>query len=373
MKKYLILFALAFLIIPSLDVGAVVVTTPYTTQNITRIDSVYNDNGDYTYSASAISGTYWNIPIYEMPKNLKFAPSGNTPSLYFNNSDYFTDYTTFNIFAWNNWSGYCTNTSSMDLTFEIYSGTGFWTDNTLPSFYFQFIEGSKVYNCTHTILDNQKVKVQCDGVPTTQGTMTTAIQLVFNGRKVNSGLISTSLAMKQDVGFVCQNTNGDIISNANQNKNDIINNQNQNKQEIIDNQNKNQAQTNEKLDNIDDTLTDTTVPSADGLSGSAGWLPPGPVDSLLTLPLTMLQNVSNNLTGQCQSVTLPLPFVHKNITLPCLKDVYSQIDGLSIWIESIGVIASAFILFGYLINLYNFVESVSSLKDTGYFKKWGGS
>ena len=145
---------------------------------------------------------------------------------------------------------------------------------------------------------------------------------------------------------------------------------------IIDNQikdtNKKLDDTNKKLDDVKGTITDESDPKLDALKNSSGWLPAGPLDSILNLPLSFLNNLSTNLSKTCQPVVLPLPFVDKNLSLPCLNTIYSQIEGLSVWINSIGVIASVFILFTYLINLYKWVDDTLTFRENNYIDNWGG-
>lgn len=140
----------------------------------------------------------------------------------------------------------------------------------------------------------------------------------------------------------------------------------------LDDVNKNQKETNKKIDDVKGAITSEDGPKLDGLNNSAGWLPAGPLDSILNLPLSFLQNLFTNLSKTCQPVILPLPFVNKNLELPCLNSIYSQIDGLSAWINTISVIASAFILFTYLINLYKWVDDTLTFRENNYIDNWGG-
>lgn len=142
--------------------------------------------------------------------------------------------------------------------------------------------------------------------------------------------------------------------------------------EKLDDLNKTQQDTNKKLDDVKGSITSEDGPKLDGLNNSAGWLPAGPLDSILNLPLSFLQNLFTNLSKTCQPVSLPLPFVNKNLQLPCLNSIYSQIEGLSTWINTIGVIASAFILFTYLINLYKWVDDTLTFRENNYIDNWGG-
>lgn len=131
-------------------------------------------------------------------------------------------------------------------------------------------------------------------------------------------------------------------------------------------------ETNNKLNDINSSITDSSSPDLDGLKNTAGWLPEGPIDSILNLPLTLLNSLTTNLSKSCTPVELPLPYIDKTLTLPCLSTIYPQIDGLSIWINSISVIASAFILFQYLMNLYKWVDDTLSFRENNFIDNWTG-
>ena len=128
--------------------------------------------------------------------------------------------------------------------------------------------------------------------------------------------------------------------------------------EIIINQNN---QTNEKLDNIKDYLEDDTVPNLEILGDSAGWLPAGPLDSVLNLPLTMMNNLLTNLGRTCSTLKVKLPFVNENIEIPCIESLMEKMNALVLW-RWIGRIASVIILYSYLMNLYAWVDKVLTLR-----------
>ena len=135
--------------------------------------------------------------------------------------------------------------------------------------------------------------------------------------------------------------------------------------------------TNEKLDDLNKNLTDETSPNLNGLENSAGWLKPGPVDSIINLPLTLLNNLQTNLGNTCNPVNVKLPYVNKDINLPCISAIYKQINGLDTWFQGIGVIAAAFILYRYFMYLYNRIDDTLSFRENnmqGYFDDsiWGG-
>lgn len=135
--------------------------------------------------------------------------------------------------------------------------------------------------------------------------------------------------------------------------------------------------TNDKIDDVNKNITDETAPNLNGLQNSAGWLKPGPVDSIINLPLTLLNNLQTNLGNTCNPVTVTLPYVDKDISLPCITSIYKQIEGLDIWFQGVGVIAAAFILYKYFMYLYNRVDDTLSFRENnmqGYFDDslWGG-
>lgn len=146
---------------------------------------------------------------------------------------------------------------------------------------------------------------------------------------------------------------------------------------IIDNQNKNQQQTNDRLDDVNDNLKDldNTLNSTDGpsnledIADIAGYFPAGPIDSILNLPLSFAQNLLNSIQGQCSPVELPLPFIGGQLTIPCINDLYSQIRGLDILINSIGIIGGVLILYNYLCHLKDWLDSVLTLSIR---TDWGG-
>ena len=121
-------------------------------------------------------------------------------------------------------------------------------------------------------------------------------------------------------------------------------------------------ETNDKLDGIQGALTDSSSPDTSGLENSAGWLPAGPLDSILNLPLTMLNSLTNSLGKTCAPLNLTLPYVNKNIQIPCLSTIFAQITGVNGLWTWVGTIASILILYNYLLNLYAWVDKVLTLR-----------
>lgn len=137
---------------------------------------------------------------------------------------------------------------------------------------------------------------------------------------------------------------------------------------------KEQEKTNQKLDNINSSLTDSSPISLDKLNDTTGWLPAGPVDSILNLPLSLLNNLSTNLSKQCTPISLNIPFLDKNNTLvlPCLANTLSEnVEGFDTFYSWLGLVVSCLLLYRYLMSLYVWVDNVLMLRLEMY-EDFGG-
>lgn len=125
-----------------------------------------------------------------------------------------------------------------------------------------------------------------------------------------------------------------------------------------------------------DFLKDDSSPSVDTsvLSGASGWLPPGPVDSVLTLPITLAQNVVNIFTGQnqCRPIVLPFDFLGAgtSLSIPCLSSYLNQAGANVIW-NTVGLVISAFMYYYTLRWLYKFIDDTLTLRENSG-TMWGG-
>lgn len=158
-----------------------------------------------------------------------------------------------------------------------------------------------------------------------------------------------------------------ITNNNNQNTESIINNQNNNTQQIISEQ----QNTTQAIEDLNESITSETPPNLSSLNNSAGWLPAGPVDSIVNLPLALLNNINTNLSKTCQPVILHIPLVDRDLPIPCITTLYEQM-GIMTWVNAIGAIASAFILFSYFVRLYKWVDDTLTFRENNYIDNWGG-
>lgn len=93
----------------------------------------------------------------------------------------------------------------------------------------------------------------------------------------------------------------------------------------------NQKETNQKLEDLNDSVKDTndTIKDSDTseASGEADSFFSGfttdthGLTSIITAPLTLIGNITSS---SCSPLQVPLPFVDKNISLPCMSTIYKK-------------------------------------------------
>lgn len=109
-----------------------------------------------------------------------------------------------------------------------------------------------------------------------------------------------------------------------------------------------------------------------GLSNTVGWLPDGPVDSILNLPLNMLSSLNVSLSKSCTPLDLTIPFVNKTFQIPCISTLYDQISGFNTLWTWIGTIVSVLMLYTYLLRLYKWVDDTLTFRENNEIDNWGG-
>lgn len=120
-----------------------------------------------------------------------------------------------------------------------------------------------------------------------------------------------------------------------------------------------QKETNEKLDNINDSITNDEIDSsaAGGFFGDYEDNDYG-LSSIITAPLQFIQNLNNN---QCSSLTLPLPYVDQNLTLPCMTTIYSEHFGSLFTLYQ--AITTGFIAYWVSVRIFALVKGFKDPED----------
>lgn len=126
-----------------------------------------------------------------------------------------------------------------------------------------------------------------------------------------------------------------------------------------------------KIDDLNENITSPNVPNQSELAtklDTTGWLKPGPVDSIINMPLNLINNLLSSLNNNtCSQLVIDIPYLkNKQLIIPCISTLYERM-GLSSLFNSIGVVASAFILFRYLVGFYKWVDDTLSFRE----QNWG--
>lgn len=150
---------------------------------------------------------------------------------------------------------------------------------------------------------------------------------------------------------------------ANVTNQDIIDNANQNTDDIISNNNDNQQQTNERLDEINDTLTDSNVsiPSDSFSDFNSSIATNGNITNLVLLPVTLFTKLAGSISGQCNTYSFGSLY-GKELYLPCVKP--EDYLGSTIW-TFVDVVSSSFMLFYIAKAMYKAFSNFSNLKEGG--------
>lgn len=313
------------------------------TYNVGSPDTNCTFKSSYTATGTAIS---YSMPVYVNQFNTRIYGSNN---IYFGGNTYQVSITyvlqpTQNRKDMVNWF----NTSTVSIALSKTNSASDSSSSFVDSFRFNcsMVEDAENrYTCVYTFTPNDDVNFI-----RILHTLNQPERFYFTYANVRSDIVITY-------------SNG--VSGAIDNQTTVIQNQTD---KIVDEQ----KNTTDAVKDLTDAITDDSSPDLSEMENVAGWLPPGPVDSIITLPLTLLNSVSSALNGTCNEVKLPIPFLtNQYITLPCMSQVYSSM-GVDDIMNYIGWVSSTIILFSYLVNLYKWVDNILSLRENADLPgNWG--
>ncbi len=105
---------------------------------------------------------------------------------------------------------------------------------------------------------------------------------------------------------------------------DMIISQNEALQDSLNDMVGKQDETNEKLDDLKDSITSDDTSGADSQASnffSSFESNDFGLTGIITAPLNLISNI---VSSNCSPLSLPLPFVNKDLTLPCLMPIYQN-------------------------------------------------
>lgn len=135
-------------------------------------------------------------------------------------------------------------------------------------------------------------------------------------------------------------------------------------------------QTNQAIDEVNDTLNDDSVDD-NKISGSLGDMQnsysnpttSGPLSGFLLMPLTWIQSFLVP-SGACTSIELPLPYMNKTLTLPCMTAFWNSLGVLGTLIEMVWIAVVGTRIFNGLFLIVTEIKNPEPDKDMTLLKSW---
>ena len=154
---------------------------------------------------------------------------------------------------------------------------------------------------------------------------------------------------------------------------DIINNATANTTLIIQSLSQAQAQTSQKLDDLNDTMKDESAPSNSDVSSKASeWASLNasdtPISVMLLMPITLLNAYSNGLNGTCSPYNLGNLY-GTDLILPCIN--ISNYIGATLW-NVIDVLFSGLMIYAMGKKFVRIFNDFTNLRDNQVDELYGG-
>lgn len=110
----------------------------------------------------------------------------------------------------------------------------------------------------------------------------------------------------------------------------------------------------DSVNKVDDTLKDNNIQEAQDSAG--GFFNDFTTDthgltSIITAPLSLIESITSST---CSPLVIPLPYVDKDLTLPCMGEIYSNYFGSFLSIYQ--VITFGIVAYWVLVRIFNLVK-----------------
>lgn len=117
--------------------------------------------------------------------------------------------------------------------------------------------------------------------------------------------------------------------------------------------------TNKELGNLNDNLTDDSIDNSSANSFFDNYKDNDyGLSSVITAPLQFIQNLNSNV---CNELSVPLPYVNKNLKLPCMSSIYSNYFGS--FFTMYQAITTGFIAYWVAVRIFALVKGFKDPED----------
>lgn len=224
---------------------------------------------------------------------------------------------------------------NLDVNFQLYSAM-----RTTPIITFNdvacFVQTGQLTTSDNTVVPNALMNVKCESVPISAGYIEARF-LYTSQYGQNNGKWGVSKNFK----FVDPNTGSESIVDSIKDQTDQQHKDSQATQENIQ----------EATDTIKDDNTEGASSSATGFFNDFEDNDYGFSD-IIKMPLSYIKNITSTT---CSAVSVPLPFVDQNATLPCMDTIYLTYFGSFLNIYQ--TITFGIIAYWVCMNLFSMVKN----------------
>lgn len=234
---------------------------------------------------------------------------------------------------------------NIPLIFDYYLNDVYYECNSKNTCYVDPVpvisDGSGTYNVYVDFIVTQDTKI--------------TIHAYFNQTSFD-GYFNGTISGSTSYTLATENINSGTVNSQ---TNSIINNNNANTELIIDNQNSNQEQTNEKLDDLNDTLSDSDTTGANNTAGgffdSFNNEDNGGISGIITAPLVAINEM---LSQTC--VDLTGSYKGKEFSIPSGCDFWSRIPDVK---NFLNVIEGGLLCYLIIRKMFYLVQRLKNPED----------
>ena len=118
---------------------------------------------------------------------------------------------------------------------------------------------------------------------------------------------------------------------------------------------------NDSINNVNDSLNnaDTTGANSDAGGFFSGFTTNNHgLTSIITKPLQFINGLSDAV---CYDLSVPMPFVNQNVTLPCMLPIYQRHFGSFLTLYQ--TITTGFIAYWVCVNIFRMVKGFKNPED----------
>ena len=117
-------------------------------------------------------------------------------------------------------------------------------------------------------------------------------------------------------------------------------------------------QINSNVTNISDNLNDSSIDSssANNLTNNSAFQDNNGLDNIIKAPLNFIQSLTNT---SCSPISLTIPFMNANVSLPCMSTIYTKALGTQL-VNTISLVINGIVLYRFCLVILRIVHNAKN-------------